>query len=116
MGLLVFFPVVVCVAMAAIILLQSGRKAGLTESFSSAESIFGSKTNVFMIKTTTVLASCFLVTCLSLAIVSSQKEKSLMLGKKNISRQSKPEDTPTPIEPKDNPAVNVVQNSTVPEK
>jgi len=58
-----------------------GVEGGLTESFASAESMFGAKTNEFMIKATTVFASLFLLTCLGLAIVSSQKGKSLMSNK-----------------------------------
>ncbi|MBI5415689.1 MAG: preprotein translocase subunit SecG [Candidatus Omnitrophica bacterium] len=64
-----------------VILMQSGKGGGLTEGFASAESIFGARTNVFMVKTTTVLAGFFLVTCLGLAILSSQKERSLMANR-----------------------------------
>ena len=53
----------------------------MTESFASAESMFGAKTNEFMIKATTVVAGLFLVTCLSLAVFSAQKGKSLMSNK-----------------------------------
>ena len=58
--------------------MQAGRGGGLTEAFSSAESVFGAKTNSFMVRVTTVLASLFLITCLSLAYLSSRKERSLM--------------------------------------
>ncbi len=68
----------VSVLLAVIILMQSGRGGGLTEAFASAESIFGAKTNTFLIKATTFLAVIFLVTSLSLAFLSSRKDKSLM--------------------------------------
>jgi preprotein translocase subunit SecG len=60
------------------ILMQSGRGGGLTETFSSMESIFGTKTNVFLVRATTVLSILFLITCLSLAHLSTQRGKSLL--------------------------------------
>ena len=68
----------VCILLACIILMQSGRGGGLTESFASAESIFGAQTNTLLVKTTTILGSLFLVTCLSLALMHSREGKSLM--------------------------------------
>ena len=60
------------------ILMQSGRGGGLTEGFGGAESMFGANTNTFMVRTTTVLASIFLITSLSLAVLSSKKGQSIM--------------------------------------
>jgi len=77
-GFFMFLHAVVSMMLLVIILMQSGRGGGLTESFASAESMFGAKTNEFMIKATTVFASLFLITCLGLAVYSSQKGKSLM--------------------------------------
>ena len=77
-GFFMFLHAVVSIMLLVIILMQSGRGGGLTESFASAESVFGAKTNEFMIKATTVFASLFLITCLGLAVYSSQKGKSLM--------------------------------------
>ena len=70
--------ILVCILLALIILMQSGRGGGLTEGFAAAESMFGAKTNVVLVKATAVLASLFLVTCLSLAFLSTQKSKSLI--------------------------------------
>ena len=58
--------------------MQKGRGGGLTESFAAAESMFGAKTNAFMVKTTAVLASLFLATCLSFAYLSARQNRSLM--------------------------------------
>ena len=77
-GLIIFIHAVICVLLIAIILMQPGKGGGLTDSMASAESIFGAKTNVFIIKTTAIFAAIFLVTCLGLAILSSRKGKSLM--------------------------------------
>ena len=87
-GLVIFLHAVACVFIVVIILMQSGRGGGLTESFASAESVFGAKTNEFMIKATTVLASIFLVTSLSLAVISAKKEVSVM-SVENIQDQTK---------------------------
>lgn len=77
----IFIHAVVCVLLAIIVLMQAGRGGGLTEGFgSSAESIFGAQTNTFLVKGTTVLATLFIITSLSLAYLSAQKNKSLMTG------------------------------------
>lgn len=77
-GFVMFLHAVVAILLIVIILMQSGRGGGLTEGFASAESIFGAKTNEFMIKATTIFATLFLITCLGLALLSAQKSKSLM--------------------------------------
>ena len=97
LGLIIFVHTAVCILLCIIILMQSGRGGGLTESFASAESIFGAKTNVFLVKTTTVLASLFLVTCLSLAFLSAKKDKSLMSDRR-IPVTSPLSDNGTPVE------------------
>lgn len=93
-GFVLFVHAVVCIFLMLVILMQSGRGGGLTEGFASAESIFGARTNIFMIKTTTVLATLFLVTCLSLAVLSSQKGKSLMAGQAGKKTSSAPVQQP----------------------
>ncbi len=80
-GISMFLHALVCMILIAAILMQSGRGGGLTESFSSAESMFGAQTNEFMIKATTIFAAIFLVTCLGLAVISSKKSESLMSNK-----------------------------------
>jgi len=78
MGFMMVIHALISIMLMVIILMQSGRGGGLTEGFASAESVFGAQTNEFMIKATTVFAGLFLVTCLGLAVLSSQKGKSLM--------------------------------------
>ncbi|MDP8265408.1 MAG: preprotein translocase subunit SecG [Candidatus Aceula meridiana] len=72
--------VIVCIVLVFIVLMQSGRGGGLTDNFSAAESMFGAKTNTVLVRATTTLAFIFLVTSLSLAYLSSQKEKSLLMN------------------------------------
>ena len=78
MGLLIGLHVIVCVLLIIIILIQAGRGGGLVEGFSGVESMFGPKTNSFLTRTTTVLSSLFLITCISLAFLSVRQNKSLM--------------------------------------
>lgn len=92
-GFVMFLHAIISLVLIVIILMQSGRGGGLTEGFASAESMFGAKTNEFMIKGTTVFAGLFLVTCLSLAVLSAQKGKSLMSG----SALTQPQELP-PVE------------------
>lgn len=72
--------IIICILLVIVVLMQSGRGGGLTEAFSAAESVFGPKTNVILVRTTTVLAVIFLVTSLSLAYFSAQRDKSLLMN------------------------------------
>ncbi len=78
MGFLLFIHIVVCILLVICILLQAGKGGGLTESFAAAESMFGTQTNTFMVRVTTVLCTIFLITSLTLAFNSSKMDKSLM--------------------------------------
>ena len=78
MGFIIFIHTLICILLMAAILMQSGRGGGLTEQFAGAESMFGAKTNVFMIRITTVLATIFMVSCLSLAYFSARRNQSLI--------------------------------------
>lgn len=76
--LLVVIHVVACLILIAVILLQAGRGGGLVSNFSISESLFGTQTNVFLQKATTVAAVVFMLTCLGLAFMNAQKSKSLV--------------------------------------
>ena len=78
MTFLLIIHSLVCVLLLLAILMQAGRGGGLTEQFQGAESVFGAQTNVFMVRTTSVLATIFFVTCLSLAFMSARQERSLV--------------------------------------
>lgn len=77
-GLIIAMHVVACVLLIIIILIQSGRGAGLVESFSGIESMLGVKTNKFLTRTTSVLSVIFIFTCLTLAFFSAKQSRSLM--------------------------------------
>ena len=78
--------VIFCLLLVTSILMQAGKGGGLAEGFSSAENLLGAQTNVVMIKVTTVLAILFLTTSLTLALLNSKKDRSLMM---NMARQGK---------------------------
>ncbi|MCM8796824.1 MAG: preprotein translocase subunit SecG [Candidatus Omnitrophica bacterium] len=75
---IIILHVIVCTSLIAIILIQRGRGSGLVESFQGAESIFGTKTDIFLTRTTTILSILFFFTCLSMAILSVRQSRSLM--------------------------------------
>ena len=68
----------VCVLLVVAILMQSGRGGGLTDSFAAAENMFGTKTNEFMVRATSVLAVIFVMTSLTLAHLYARRDQSLM--------------------------------------
>ena len=77
-GLIIGIHIIVCILLMGIVLIQSGRGGGLTGNFSSMESLFGTKTNSFLTRTTAVLATLFILTCLSLTLISTKRSKSLI--------------------------------------
>jgi len=76
---------IICIVLIGLVLIQRGRGGGLVESFSGVESMFGTKTNVFLTRTTTILSILFFFTCLALAVLSVRQSRSLM---KNIKAQA----------------------------
>jgi preprotein translocase subunit SecG len=94
MGFILVIHVIVCVLLVISILMQAGRGGGLTESFQSAESMFGTQTNVFMVRLTTILAVIFLSTSLFLAFKSSKSDQSLMANKKLLATVPMPAAVP----------------------
>lgn len=97
---LIIIHTIFCVLLVTVILMQSGRGGGLTEGFSSAESMFGAKTNAFMVKLTTIFACLFLLTSVVLAKLSAKRDDSLMtkeaIGLEETVDTSMPEQNPLP--------------------
>ena len=75
---LIIIHVTACVVLIGLVLIQRGRGAGLVESFAGVESMFGTKTSVFLTRTTTIMSIVFFMTCLTLAVLSVKQSKSLM--------------------------------------
>jgi preprotein translocase subunit SecG len=78
MTFLIIIHVIACVVLIGLVLIQRGRGAGLVESFAGVESMFGTKTSVFLTRTTTIMSVVFFFTCLGLAVLSVRQSKSLM--------------------------------------
>ena len=78
MGIIIAIHVIVCVALIGIILIQRGRGGGFVDSFQGLETVFGTKTNAFLTRLTSILAIVFFVTCLALAFFSLRQSRSLI--------------------------------------
>ena len=78
MTFLIIIHVTACLVLIGLVLIQRGRGAGLVESFAGVESMFGTKTNVFLTRITTIMSIVFFMTCLALAVLSVKQSKSLM--------------------------------------
>ena len=78
-ALLMVIHVVVALFLIGVILLQGGR-GGLGEALggAAAQSLFGGGANTVIAKITTVAAGLFMVTCLSLAILSTARGRSVI--------------------------------------
>lgn len=80
--LLVTVHVIVCLVLIAVILLQAGRGAGLTETFGgeAAQNILGTSAPVILKRATEVCAIAFLITSLILAMATSRRGQSLVMN------------------------------------
>lgn len=78
MGLVIALHVLACICLIVLVLVQRGKGGGLLESFSGLESMLGTKTSSFLTRTTTIFSVVFFFTCLSLALLSVKRSKSLM--------------------------------------
>ena len=78
-GLVMTLHVLVSFFLIIVILIQGGR-GGMAETLggSAAQSLFGGGAIVVMTKVTAVGAALFVATCLSLAVLSSQRGRSVM--------------------------------------
>lgn len=111
-ALVLTIHVLVSLFLIFIILIQSSKGEGLSDVFgggSSQTTIFGTRTGTFLTKATTVSAVIFMLTCLSLAIMSRGGKTSVMqrelyrrqieeklkdVPQKNDSAQTTPADVP----------------------
>jgi len=77
---LIIIHVIASIFLIAVILLQAGRGGGLADSFggSQMQNLFGTKSTTVLAKMTAGCAIMFIITCLSLAIISSHRSKSLI--------------------------------------
>ena len=98
-GLILVIHILVAFFLIVVILLQGGR-GGLGETMggAAAQSLFGGGANTVMTKLTAVIASLFMVTCLSLAILST-KQNTSVVDRLPASVNQLPMALPPPAEP-----------------
>ena len=79
-GLVIAIHVIVSLVLIAVILLQAGRGGGLSDTFggSSTQTLFGTKTSVFLTRATAASAIIYILTCLTLAVLTSHRGRSLV--------------------------------------
>jgi preprotein translocase subunit SecG len=104
--------IIVSLILVAMILLQAGKGGGLADTFGGGGSqvtIFGQKASAFLTKATTVSAVLFLCTSLSLAFLSSKKQRSIMEGVKITPAKEQTQAQPSQVAeaPKAMPTVTV---------
>lgn len=95
-SILLVIHVIVSIFLIAVILLQAGRGGGLADTFggSQMQSLFGTKSTTVLTRLTTVCASLFIITCISLAVISSTRTKSLV-DRVSIPQETQPVDVNT---------------------
>ncbi len=79
-GVILTIHVIASVFLILVILLQAGRGGGLADSLggSQMQSLFGTKSTNILTRLTTICAVVFILSCLSLAMISSHRSKSLV--------------------------------------
>ncbi|MDD5194786.1 MAG: preprotein translocase subunit SecG [Candidatus Omnitrophica bacterium] len=91
--------ILIVMGLLAVILVQRGRSGGLVEALGGVESIFGTKTNSFIVKLTVILAVLFFLSSISLVYLSRERSKSRMDKYSDITK----EEPALPIESKEAP-------------
>ena len=79
-GLVIAIHIIASLVLIAVILLQAGRGGGLSETFGggSTQTLFGTKTSVFLTRATAACAVVYILTCLTLAVMTSHRGRSLV--------------------------------------
>lgn len=89
--LIILIHLIVCFALIAIVLLQTGKGASMGAMFGGAgnQTLFGQTgASTFLGKATTVAAVIFMLTSLSLAVISKSGDKSVVSDMKPAAEQS----------------------------
>ena len=97
-GLVVIVHVLICLVLIGVILLQGGR-GGLSDALggAAAQSLFGGGVATVMTRVTTICAGLFVVTCLSLAALSTIKGRSVIEQLQSLTPDSLPLIPPAPF-------------------
>lgn len=98
--LLTVLHIIVGIFLILIVLLQRGKGASMGAAFGgSSQTLFGSRgPQSFLGKLTTVVALLFMITSLSLAILSSKRPSTSIMRKADV-KETKPSPPPIPATP-----------------
>lgn len=91
--LITIIHVIVCLALILIVLLQTGKGAGMGATFGGggSQTLFGSSGgSTFLSKATTGAAVVFMVTCLTLAYMSTNRQPASIMEDQPIPAASQP--------------------------
>ncbi|MEO0131400.1 MAG: preprotein translocase subunit SecG [candidate division WOR-3 bacterium] len=95
-GLVIFLHVLVCVILVVVVLFQQPQKGGMTSILGGSESIFGGGGAApLMAKITSALAALFMITSISLVLLSARRAG--MRPRAPVQTETQmPEETPQP--------------------
>jgi|GraSoiStandDraft_44_1057316.scaffolds.fasta_scaffold336422_1 preprotein translocase subunit SecG len=110
--LLTTIHVIVCVFLAVVVLLQSGKAADLAGAFGGmgSQTVFGPRGSATVLsKATTIAAALFMVTSLSLSIISTRagKGSTPTIFDKNVKTNAPAQPAPAPAQPGQNVPITV---------
>jgi preprotein translocase subunit SecG len=102
--LLTTIHVIVCVFLAVVVLLQSGKAADLAGAFGGmgSQTVFGPRGSATVLsKATTIAAALFMVTSMSLSIISTRAGKGAAptIFDKNVKTNAPAQQAPAPLQP-----------------
>lgn len=96
-GFVLTIHLIVCFVLIAVVLLQAGRGGGFADATGGAAQALGTRGATMLTRATAVCAVIFMVTSLTLAVLSAQRGRSLMEG---AGRVQAPIETPAaPVAP-----------------
>ena len=87
---LITLHVIACVVLIMVILLQAGKGGGISETFGGSgglQSMLGTKASSFLTKATAACAVLFLVTSMTLALMSTERASSIV--EREVSKEDK---------------------------
>ncbi len=100
-ALLLVIHILACFTMIGVILLQSGKGAEMGAAFGgSSQTLFGSRgAATFLSKVTVVAAAVFMLTALSLAVMSKERSVASSLQELQQSSETPVQTAPAPVAP-----------------
>lgn len=97
---LMLFHLLVCILLILIILIQPSKGEGLTETLggTAAQTILGSRAGTWLTKATAVFAALFILSCLLIGWLSTERTKSIVrdvpIKEEKVKEAEKPKEEP----------------------